>query len=237
MNIRFILVEPKVPENIGASARAIKTMGFSDLVLVNPCEWKEGKSRWVAHGSHEILENAQVFNTLASALDGSDYSIATSTRKRIVKQDIIPAEKLREHLLAKKNSVATVSVVFGGEESGLSNDDMRLCDITSSIAMKNSFPSLNLSKAVMLFAYELSELQTHTPEVRALKNLESYRAAKNKVISILQKIGLQDPDNRYGRVLERLAFLGDEDIHLVHSLCTLISEKIDGIQTHSGKVE
>ena len=67
--ISFILVEPKVPENIGAAARAIKTMGFGKLCLVNPCEYKTGKARWLAHGSNDILDDAQVFTSLEAAVE------------------------------------------------------------------------------------------------------------------------------------------------------------------------
>ena len=76
MIISFVLVEPKVPENIGASARAIKTMGFTDLVLVNPSNWKNDKARWVAHGSSDVLEKALLFKSLEESVGSSDFVIA-----------------------------------------------------------------------------------------------------------------------------------------------------------------
>jgi len=227
MRIRFVLVEPKVPENIGAGARAIKTMGFDSLVLVNPCEWKEGKARWVAHGSGDILDNAVVFSTLEQALEGSDFSMATSAKKRTVKNDYVPASRLKKFLESKMSSANVVSIVFGREESGLTNDEMKLCDITATIEMKTLFPSLNLSQAVMLFAYELSGMKQAGKSSKTIKETGSFKALKSRMSTLLKEIGIDESDNRYGRILERLSFLSDDDIHLLHSVSALLSEKFD----------
>ena len=84
MNISFILVEPAVPENIGAAARAIKTMGFNDLRLVNPCDHLDMRAKMLAHASHEILENAKIFTNLSDAIADLDFTIATSAKQRWV---------------------------------------------------------------------------------------------------------------------------------------------------------
>jgi tRNA/rRNA methyltransferase len=81
MQIFFILVEPAVQENVGAAARAIKTMGFSRLILVNPCDYLSGPARWLAHGSGEILDNAQVFPSLKEAIVNFDFVVGTSAKK------------------------------------------------------------------------------------------------------------------------------------------------------------
>jgi tRNA/rRNA methyltransferase len=225
MIISFVLVEPKVAENIGASARAIKTMGFADLVMVKPVNWLDGKARWVAHGSADILENARIFNSLSDAISGSDFTVATSARQRTVKQNYVPAGELKEFLLGKTSSATKVSLVFGREESGLSKEEMRLCDITSTIAMAKSYPSLNLSQAVMLFAYELADLHQTSQEVSNTKN-ESFRNLKRKTESLLHSLGINDDDNIFGRIMERLSFLGDDDINLLHSVIARIQRKL-----------
>lgn len=226
MKINFVLVEPKVPENIGASARAIKTMGFDSLVLVNPCEYKEGKSRWVAHGSAEILENAKVYNSLAEALSDSDFAIATSIRRRMVKVDIVNSRDLPELLISKSGYIKNASIVFGREESGLTNDEIKLCDLVSAIPMQRKYPSLNLAQAVMIYAYELSK---HILDFKTMENdtnNDSYYAMKNKVRQLLYKVGLTEADNRFGRIMERVAFLKDGDINLAHTICNLIEERL-----------
>ncbi len=82
MKIQFILIEPLYPENIGSAARAIKTMGFTDLVLVNPCDYLSKEAKWLAHGSIDILENATIYKTLEEALTDIDFVIATTSKKR-----------------------------------------------------------------------------------------------------------------------------------------------------------
>jgi len=227
MKINFVLVEPKVPENIGASARAIKTMGFDSLVLVNPCEYKEGKARWIAHGSTDILDNAKVYYSLSEALSDSDFAIATSIRRRMVKIDIVCSQDLPEFLNSKSGFIKNVSVVFGREEAGLTNDEIKLCDIISAVPMKKKYPSLNLAQAVMIYAYELSRCYRDIKTSETTIDYNSYSAMKHKVRQLLYKIGLTEADNRFGRILERVAFLRDGDINLAHTICNLIEEKLN----------
>lgn len=227
MNIQFVLVEPKVPENIGASARAIKTMGFNSLFLVNPCSWLEGKSKWVAHGSGEILEKALVFSSLKEAVSDSDFIVATSAKQRTVKQDYFPARMLYDFLNSKSGVAGTIALVFGREESGLTNDEMKLCDITTSIEMANPFPSLNLSQAVMIYAYELSDLKREAITGKQSGEENSFRSLRNKIREALTVLGLKENDNKYGRIMERISFLEGDDINLIHSLCNLLTDKIN----------
>jgi tRNA/rRNA methyltransferase len=118
MNISFILVEPAVPENVGAAARAIKTMGFTDLRLVNPCNHLDMKAKMLAHASHDILENAKIYPILSEAIADLDFVIATSAKQRWVKLDIIPSNQIHKFLEEKENSISRIGIVFGREESG-----------------------------------------------------------------------------------------------------------------------
>ena len=237
MKINFILVEPKVPENIGASARAIKTMGFSNLLLVNPVNWLEGKALWVAHGSSDILEKAGIFSSLSDALSGSDFVIGTSAKQRTVRQDYVPISELRDLIMNKVNSLKSVSVVFGREESGLTNDEMKLCDIISSIPMYSPYPSLNLSQAVMLFAYELSALNTMKYSSPDQITIGSVRNLKQKIVKILSEVGVSEDDNIYGRILERVSFIKDEDINLFHSIAGLIIRQLAETKMDSSQIQ
>jgi tRNA/rRNA methyltransferase len=219
MNVSFILVEPVTPENVGAAARAIKTMGVSRLLLINPCNYLSGPARWLAHGSGEILENAVVFFTLNDALNDFDFVIGTSAKKRSVKYDYLPLPKLAELLKMKGNTLQNVAVVFGREESGLRNDELKLCDLVTTIPMKTTFPSLNLAQAVMLYAWEISKISFIETTELSFKNEESLRALLEKIHVILLETGFKEQSAIFPRFMERAGFLKEDDIHLLHSFC------------------
>lgn len=225
MEISFILVEPALPENVGAAARAIKTMGFSSLVLVNPCVWKEGKARWVAHGSGDILDSTIVYNSVEEAVEGYDFRIATTVRHRRIKEDTVYSGELLHFLRKKGTTINKTAVLFGREESGLSNHEIELCDIVSEIPMIDKYPSLNLAQAVMIYAYELSGLNILMDEHAPSKNDANYPALKQKISRILLDLGLSETDCRYGRIMERSAYLNESDMNLIFTLCKLFEEK------------
>jgi tRNA/rRNA methyltransferase len=224
MQISFILVEPAVPENVGAAARAIKAMGFSQLVLVNPCDYLNGPARWLAHGSGEILEQAKVFPSLKEAIVNFDFIIGTSAKKRSVKYEYYPLSKLPPFLISKGKSVNNVAIVFGREESGLRNDELKLCDLVTTIPMKTTFPSLNLAQAVMLFAWELSKMQVSEISKEENGNKESLRSLLQKIHTILLGTGFKEDSAIFPRFLERTSYLEEGDIHLLHSFCNKLLE-------------
>lgn len=230
MQIHFILVEPAVPQNVGASARAMNTMGFEFMRLVNPCDHLGKKARMLAHGSNHILESARLYSSLAAATEGLDLLIGTTANtSRTGKQDYYSSTELAQILRAKGSSLQQVGLVFGREESGLTNEELQLCDIASSIPLAVSYPSINLGQAVMLYAYSLSSLllspspgaaQEITPEA-------SYGALKEKVTLLLQHTGLDKNPTKANRMLERLALAGPTDIRLLHTFCAALLEKLE----------
>lgn len=226
MTIYFIIVEPAVPENVGAAARAMKTMGFSSLRLVNPCEFKTGKATWVAHASGEVLDNAQVFPTLEEAVSDMDFVVASSAKTRSVRGDHHPAEDLPEMIRKKSGSISSVAIVFGREESGLRNDEMRLCNISTHIPMATTYPSLNLGQAVMLYAYILSGLNIELQDKKEKPVAESkFRVMLKQVADILQDTKLSENQNIYNRIFERLSLAEDTDINLLMSVMFTLNEK------------
>lgn len=223
MQISFILVEPAVPENVGAAARALKTMGFSELILIKPCDHLSDPARWLAHASNDILENAMVFESLKDALTAFDFVVGTTAKKRSVKNDYFLLPDLPRLLKAKGNTLEKVAIIFGREESGLTNNELKLCDLVTTITLQTSYPSLNLAQAVMLCAYELSKTDYHDSTIVEI-NQESFAALKEKVAHILLKTGFTENTNIYPRFFERLNFLAEDDIHLLHSFCNKILE-------------
>lgn len=226
MRVIFILVNPAVPENVGAAARAIKTMGFNELRLVNPCDHLSEKALMLAHGSNDILENAKIYRSLRDALESIDFSIATSAKQRWVKQNVLQSNDLRSFVERKKSTVGSVAIVFGGEESGLSNEDIAVCDRVSAIPIAEPYPSLNLGQAVMIFAYSLSNINLDEFENERGIDNHGFKSLKDKIIRILNEVGIPEDNLVYGRVLERLTEISSEDVNLLHSVCTKINETI-----------
>ncbi|MCB2194553.1 MAG: tRNA/rRNA methyltransferase [Bacteroidetes bacterium] len=226
MKIHFILVEPAVPENVGAAARAIKTMGFTSLRLVNTKAHLAKEAGWLAHASNEILENAQEFDTLKEAIQDIDWIIGTSAKKRRVNEDYYPSHKINQLIQAKATSINKLAIVFGREESGLRNDELKLCDIVTSVPMKTTYPSLNLAQSVMVYAYILSQLNYVEKNPDQKTNRDEFNILKSKTKDILHDIGFKKDSAIYNRIMERLMILGETDIHLLLSIEHKIQEML-----------
>lgn len=226
MDISFILVEPKVPENIGAAARAIKTMGFSSLVLINPCSYNEGKARWVAHGSGDVLDKAVVFSSLENALVGYDFIIGTTSKSRISKHEYIAIDQLGTFLTSRKDEYKRLALVFGSEESGLTNEELKLCDIASTVPMAAPYPSLNLSQAVMLYAFSLHEsMEENTTGNKEISQTATLAVLKDKAEKLFEGTNIAKNKVLKGRMMERLSMASLTDIKLLHSLTNALIEK------------
>jgi tRNA/rRNA methyltransferase len=226
MEIHFILVEPAVPENIGASARALKTMGFSSLRLVNPCDYLHVKSRMLAHGAQDVLENSKVFKSLESALIDIDFSIGTTAKRRSVKHDYHNSDDIPSLIREKMGTIRSLGMVFGREESGLANEELQLCNIASSIPLEESYPSLNLSQAVMLYAYLLSPLRITSRVEHSPVDGQDWVLLQKKAVDVLKKLSIHSNPNLYHRMLERLALINRDDMHLVMSFFNKLEEKL-----------
>jgi tRNA/rRNA methyltransferase len=227
MKIVFILVEPAVPENVGAAARALKTMGFSDLRLVNPCDYLSVDARKLAHASNDILENASVYNTLEEALHDIDFAFATSARDRWIKLDIIDSHEMPKFIEGKGDTISNVAVVFGREESGLTNHEINLCQRVTTIPLKTKYPSLNLAQSVMVYAYILSGIKLGMNEAAKADTTQSFQALSKKVDAVMKAIDLGPDKLIYGRLMERLSELGEQDIKLLHSITTELIQKLN----------
>jgi tRNA/rRNA methyltransferase len=151
---RFILIGTSHPGNVGAAARAIKVMGFTDLVLVAPRfanVLQHGDALAMASGATDVLERARVVPSLAEALDGVTYACATAMTPR----DFGPPTRAPRELFGELATTAhRVAFVFGSERFGMSNDDVYRCHVCLSIPTVAEYGSLNLAQAVQLLAYD-----------------------------------------------------------------------------------
>ena len=154
MTTRFVLVEPSHAGNVGAAARAIKVMGFHDLVLVNPRRadvLQLDETQALASGATDVLAGARVLPTLAEALHGITHACATAMTPRDFGP---PTAAPRAHFETLAPQGQAVALVFGPERTGLSNDDVYRCHVCLSIPTHPDYGSLNLAQAVQLLAYD-----------------------------------------------------------------------------------
>jgi tRNA/rRNA methyltransferase len=219
MDLYFILVKPAVPGNIGSAARAIKTMGYTRLRLVAPGDYLGQEARMLAHASEEILDKAQVFAGLKEAIADLDMTVATTAKARDARVEYFSASEVPGMIQSKGSTVNKIGLVFGREESGLTNDEIRMCDLVSTIPMKGSYPSLNLGQSVMIYAYLMASFERANSEstIHSLDQ-EGFRAMMDKSKKVLKELDIERNPALFNRILERLATLGEDDIHLLHSI-------------------
>ncbi len=152
-NIAIVVVEPQGERNLGAIARAMKNMGLGELILVNPrCDYQSVEAQTMAVHAKDVLAQAKVVDDLATALGDRQRIIATSARERILQS---PMETPRQALPWLLDSNLKSALVFGREDSGLTNGELNQAHRFVRIPVHPQYPSLNLSQAVMVCTYEL----------------------------------------------------------------------------------
>ena len=152
-SIRIVLVQTYHPGNIGAIARAMKTMGLKELVLVDPREYPAEEASNRAAGALDVLNNATVVQTLPEALTDCTQVFATSARKRNYTRPQVTAEEAAGWV--KRNPKEKIAIVFGRERMGLSNEQLGLCQQLLYIPGNPEYDVLNISSAVQIVSYEL----------------------------------------------------------------------------------
>ena len=150
-----VLSRPSHPGNVGAAARAMKTMGFADLRLVQPKAFPDAQADAMASGARDVLERARVFATLEEALADTVLAVGFSSRARDLSH---PPRALRDaapEILAAAQS-GRVALVFGNETFGLTNEELARCQVFANIPANPEYMSLNLAAAVQVACYELA---------------------------------------------------------------------------------
>lgn len=233
-NISFILVEPKEPGNIGASARAMKNMGFRNLELVKPADHLAGEARQMACQGTDVLENAKVYTNLGAALRDKQFIVGTTRRTGRTRGVVIPVkESIRKIIAAAgKNKLA---LIFGRERNGLTNQEVAQCGFLITIPSDPSSPSLNLAQSVLLVAYELSQktYKAAFPEFvthEAVEDLYRHIQATLQLLDYAPR-GDSDLEKTIMRNLKHLigrAGLTDWELKMIHGLCTQVEKRIKG---------
>lgn len=206
-NIRTVLVATTHPGNIGASARAMKTMGLSQLYLVNPKSFPAQNAVEMAAGADDILQNAIVTSSLGEALKGCHLAIATSARPRgLSLPGFTPAECA--HFVNQQTDDTKVALVFGREHAGLTNEELLSCHFHVAIPSSPDFSSLNLAQAVQVLAYELriKQVEAHalvassSDDLATTDDVDAFYTHLNDVLTAIRFLKQTNP----GKVSARL---------------------------------
>ncbi len=234
MDIVFVLVGPKTPENIGAAARALKTMGFATLRLVNPAEFRtdingssngesnRGPAYKMAMHSHDILDHAGIFPSLAEAVADCALTIGSTAKLRHHRHTVLTPPQLKNALLDKKDRVARVALIFGPEDTGLTNEHLDACDLLTSIPMAAVQPSINLAQAVMIYAYILSELSAELSVLARHSTAAATAESWDTVIAQIQRaaktLGVDADARVVAWLRERVPLLPARDLNMLFNL-------------------
>ncbi|AUX92326.1 tRNA/rRNA methyltransferase [Mixta gaviniae] len=218
MRFPLILVSPARPENIGAAARAMKTMGFSELRIVQSDAWQQPAARIVAHGAGEIIDNIQHYPSLSAALADIDFSVATTARSRAKFRYYATPQQVETILREKQQWVSSMALVFGREDSGLTNEELAQVDLLTGIPMANDYPSLNLGQAVMVYCYQLSALMQVAPTAPAPADGQQLDALRQRVVTLLERLNVADDEKLADWLQQRIGLLEQRDSAMLHRL-------------------
>ena len=249
-NVYFVLVEPRDPGNIGASARAIKNMGFKNLCLVRPLSEITDEARWLAHNSLDILLSAQVFSSLGEAIRDKSIVVGTTRRTGKNRGQSMAVQNGCEYLL-EMSGENRVAILFGREDKGLNNEEVAECGLLFNIPTSREHRSLNLSQAVLIVAYELlkaehagrqasgragmvphSLRQPVSPAV--LVSQEKMKAFYSRMTDTLKQLEYLPAGNRdlETRIMQNLKYfiaragITDREMRMLYGICSQIDKKL-----------
>ena len=221
MEVYFILVKPAVPENVGFVCRSLKNMGQSHLWIVASEAHTQQGARNTAYEAHDLLERIETFDTLDAAVMDMDLVIGTTGKPRKLRYEVISSDQLPTFLQEKSGITSKVAIVFGSESNGLSKEEENRCDVLSTIPMKTTYPSINLSHSVMIYAYELMKRDNKESQ-RVLVSDDKgavSRAIKEQSGELLTELKMQEQQpGLFRRIMDKIALMNESDSRLVLSL-------------------
>jgi tRNA/rRNA methyltransferase len=226
MQLHMVLVAPARPENVGAAARAMKTMGFSSLRIVDSEAHLQPAARWVAHGAGDILDAVQTFPSLSLALADVDFTVATTARSRARFHYYCTPQQLTGQLLERQHWVQQAALVFGREDSGLTNEELALADVLTGVPMAADYPSLNLGQAVMVYCYQLAELNQARPLQQPSADAGQLKMLRQRVDQLLHTIEADNDQKLRDWLQQRLGVLPQRDMVMLHTLLHDIEKKL-----------
>jgi tRNA/rRNA methyltransferase len=220
-NLRIVLVRPRYSGNIGAVARAMRNMGIHDLALVDPAPLRREQADMMAVHARDVLDAMQIYPSLREAVGDCSFVVGTTCRSGLYRDDSVSPRALAPHIVALATA-NRVALVFGSEESGLANDDLRICHRLMTIPTDATYASLNLAQAVLLCCYEvfLAMQEETTLSRRQLAVAEQQELMYEKLKQSLLKVGFLHKENpehimfAFRRILGR-AGLEERDVRIL----------------------
>lgn len=233
-DLRVVLVETSHPGNIGAVARAMKNMGLERLVLVRPKAFPHSEASARASGATDVLERAQVTQSLPEALVGCGLVVATTARERDPNIRVLDVRDGAVQMVAEA-ARGPVALLFGNERTGLTNDEIALANLLLRIPANPEYSSLNLAMAVQIVAYELYRARGAT--VQASERIVPRATADEMerlyahLAEVLDEVGFKDRTTSGTRLMERIrrlfnrADLDQNESNIVRGILTAVQQK------------
>ena len=219
--IRFVLCRPQHPGNIGSAARAIKTMGFTDLRLVAPERYPAPEAQWMATNAGDVLESAKL-QSLQESIKDCVLTFAMSARGREWSPQVLD---VRTAAARAQEAGGDVAFVFGNEQAGLTNDELFACHHLVHIPASKEFSSLNLAQAVQVVAYELHvAVDAAIPFARTerLATVEDIEGLYAHLEEAAMKSGFMAPQSRlrerWRRLFSRVPAFEREEVNILRGL-------------------
>ena len=243
-NITIVLVQTQIPENIGSVARAMNNMGLSRLVLVAPKNYEYSRIIKPATGpSVKIIEAMKVHTDLKTALGPFQYVVGATARTGAHRPAMTQPRRLAKDLIPISQT-NLVALLFGPEDSGLTNEQIRYCHTIASIPTA-CFPSLNIAQAVMIFCYEMfmAGRQTAPKSVPRLANKFELEGMYDHLGGILKQIGFLDPQNPEHWMLSVRRFFSRRplragEVRLIRGICRQLNwqtEQLEKLRREKGE--
>jgi tRNA (cytidine32/uridine32-2'-O)-methyltransferase len=234
-NIRVVLVETSHPGNIGSSARAMKTMGFTQLYLVNPKSFPDPKAIELSAGASDVVETAIVVTELKQALADCQLLIATSARPRELTLPTLDPKQCAQRIIHEASAGRTIALVFGREHSGLTNQELLQCHYQLMIPANEIYSSLNLAAAVQIITYEIrmAILGSQTLELKQKDDFATVDEIEHfygHLESVLRSVGFLR-ENSPKRIMPRLRRLfnrirlENREVRLLRGILTIMEQK------------
>jgi tRNA/rRNA methyltransferase len=234
-NIRIVLSHTTHPGNIGAAARAMKTMGINQLYLVNPLHFPDPQADAMASGARDIVQGAKICASLEEALRGTIFAVGLTARRRDLSHEMRWLHEAAPKIVQEAR-LGAVALVFGTEMSGLSNAELDRCQLLASIPADPACSSLNLAAAVQVTAYETRRAALDAPVQRAqdvaLAGFDEIEKFYLHLEQTLHATGFLDPaePKRLMRRLRRLfarARLEKEEVNILRGILKAVNKNIE----------
>ena len=164
--VKIILIETSNSGNIGSTLRAMKTMAFSNLCLVNPKDFPSEQVETLAANAKDLIKDIEVVETLDEALEGLNFVIGTSSRTRKVPWPNEALDQVSSKIISESNNGKNIGIIFGREDRGLTNEELQRCNLHVHIPANEAYPVLNIAMAVQVVCYQLY-IDSHKNKIAA----------------------------------------------------------------------